>query len=299
MPNTFQALKSRRVAEALDSVRRHVQIAIKLTRMESVGTSVQELRRAPLPPLPEVTAIQPDEINYEDRAESTDITVTGENLDGVREVLLIHRDEVAPWSASADKINHSVDVNGEPDGKSFTAHIAKVASAPAGSFNLLLIDDAGQTTLSTDVFTINPPAEAGQISGQKSSLQLGGVFPNGSREDTTIPAVVVVLSGKPTEFCITDMDDNEQSDWSVEIVEKDAWGKRFNWKPSYVTAHTAQVQQLFPKKAKLVLLIITIPGRIVERGDFRQIFKLVGKSEKPTGEDSLAFFVRRELEQTY
>jgi hypothetical protein len=265
--------------------------------MESVATSVPELKRAPLPSLPEVTAIQPSEINYENRAESTDLTITGENLDGVREVHLIHREEGPPWSASADEMRHSVDAKGEPDGKRLTAHIAKLASAPSGDYNLLLIDDAGQTTLSTDVFTIHPRADAGQVPGQESGLQLGGIYPNGSIRGTTIPAVVVVLKGRPTEFCVTDLDGNEQSDWCVEMVQKDEWGNRFGWKPSHVNAHMAQVKKLFPKKVEVVLLIIEIPDGLVKGGEVRQIFRVVGKSAHPKAEDALAFFVRRELKK--
>jgi hypothetical protein len=177
---TFQAIKSQRVREALGSIHQHILGAINLTQIEGVGTEIEHLRRAPLPPVPAVTAIKPDEIAYKNRQDVAreGLEIIGENLAGVREIHLIRRGGVQPWITLANRIEHLPDASGKRDGQSLKAHFDNLGSAPSGHYNLLLIDNDEKPTPFPDAVTIYPQTASDiEPQGQPTQYGIAELFP--------------------------------------------------------------------------------------------------------------------------
>jgi hypothetical protein len=293
LPSAFQ---TKRVAQSVVSVNQQVVRAISLTRFDQVKSSEPELMGSTLPELPYVTAIEPNEATYEDRAKVLELAAAGENLANVREVLLIQSATTGPWTASAHRIRHSQDPEGNPDGKSFVAYFENLKSAPPGRYNLQLTDEVGQTASFNRIFTVHAPVERPPGPGKKTGLELGAIIPNGSIEDTTIPAALVILRGLPSEFYVTDLDDKRQKGWRVEKAHMKDVAERFEW--AGIHSYAAHLHELY-EKAEIIFLTITIPAGSVGKHEFRRIYKLHAAATHPEGEDALAFFVRRDLKTTH
>ena len=213
-----QALRTGRVKERLVALGNHVQDAIELTRLDPVKTSEPELSGESIPDLPEVTGIQPDEIAYADREKfaSNGLTVSGSNLQNVQKVRLILRGEVGGYAASGVISNLST------NGDSFTANIADLKNAPAGDYNLLLIDNIGQTAPFYDVLTIlSPEAASSQPAGQPTEYGIESVIPPGGHAGQHLSLWVIGEKGSFTTGTTFKFDNPEELTASLKVLHSD------------------------------------------------------------------------------
>jgi hypothetical protein len=165
-----QALNSRRVKEAFTSLTNYVKAAREIARdVGSVKSSEPKLTATEDPEPPNVTYVDPEFVYY-GKTPTPPITVEGDNLEHVRELLLVLRNGLDAFSASGVLTYHA------PKGstKGYLMATFDLKRAPVGNYNVQVADEFEQSESFTDLFSIKPA----DVPKGELSCDIEAVVPN-------------------------------------------------------------------------------------------------------------------------